>query len=209
MKLLLTVTLHFQVIIAFAQEKGIHFQTASILNSTYLVADDWSPIPVDQASGEDVNSKQFGSIYYPPVSLETQQVDQRISIAREYMEIDVDLTNASNESLLLEKVILFIQNKYDRTERHEELEWEIGTRGSGYNPYFLLNEKDLTYVDLPQEYILPANPDEGDTRITFEVECEGDDLIWQFNFKIVFSSVAEPDRKVTVESDRSYFLSSF
>ena len=189
------------------------YKTVSIINDAYLVTRNWGKIPVNRKTGEDVNSQKFGGIYYPPASKGFGVRENRTSIARESMEIEIDLINHTADTWMLESITLNILNIYT-TEKvdHEIGEWEIGARTMAYNPTFEIEENGNSITDIPDEVFIDPKDEMTDSRMILEVMVgdhhSGSRKIYTFNFLLLFSKTGGEKKRIQVTSDKTYFIAS-
>lgn len=188
--------------------QGVTFKTVSFLNSKYLASKKWdASIPLKNQS-HDVNNLTYGGIYHPPISVELQSKEDRNTIARGFMIIEVDLINTTNKNLVLSQIDLKIKQKFTKPNDGKALEWEIGSRSSGYNPHFLIDGESNIYTHSPKDFVLAPAGNPQDTRIPLEVECNEPDAIWLFEFELSFIDPSNPFKKIKVSSDKHYFVAS-
>jgi len=192
----------------FVHGQDVIFKTVSFLNAQYLTSETWGEDFLPANESRDVNHPLFGGKYYPPFSVQLQSHDPRVTIARGFLLIEADIINRSNKTLVLEQVDLLIKNQYPIPDAAERLDWEVGSRGSGYNPYFIIDGKQSIYSHLPNEFILSPAGDPQDSRISLEIESYGHKTIWHFEFELIFFDPSVPDKKIKIHSDKQYFIAS-
>ncbi|TRX59910.1 hypothetical protein FNH22_07605 [Fulvivirga sp. M361] len=190
--------------------REIKFKTITIVNDHYMVADDWKDISIDLTTGEDVNSENYGGIYYPPTSHSSSLKERRISIARESMEIEIDLLNTTNDRWLLESITLNVLKVYKASEIDFETgSWEIGKRTLGYSPYFEIKDGINSITDLPTDVFIGTKKKPTDSRMILRVYAEEvTGKIYEFGFILHLSKEGNQDKKMVITSDKSYFIAS-
>lgn len=188
----------------------ISYKTISITNENFLVADDWPNVPVNTETGEDLNSKQFGGVYYPPYAKGSELVENRPTLAKGFMEVEIDFINQSEDTWILKALEMVITGEYSYSNiKVENGRWDLGdNRLNDYNPRFEIRRK-LTadpegFALFPQEYL-------EDSRIIFEASCESaedEDTIFQFQVKCTFFNADDEDQVIEVLSDRDYLIAT-
>lgn len=213
------------VIIIFLAHSGIHqklnaqseqpirYKTLSILNEEFVATNDWGDVGVNQDTGEDLNSKPYGGIYYPATPKGKDKVENRTSIAMDFMEIEVNLLNKGSDTWLLDAITLEVIKVYDASSLNLETgNWEAGSRTMDYNPYFEMEHENKTVTDIPNDVVIEAKEEFQDTNLILEVEAPQSGLdkqyIYQFKFRFNFTKAGGKKEKLVVLSDKTYFIVS-
>lgn len=194
-------------------DQSVTFKTAAIINEYYLVAKDWGEIPVNTSIGEDVNSKMFGGIHFPPKPKGSKTKEDGLTIARGGMEIEADLINQSESEWLVEKVTLNVIKKHSIADlKTNKGTWNISNRASSYNPLFEIAHGTTSVSDIPYEVVIWPKEDMVDSRIVLEVatadEISGTGFVYQFDFTVILSEAGGSGETVEIKSDRSFFIAA-
>ncbi|GAB5523840.1 MAG: hypothetical protein Roseis2KO_17120 [Roseivirga sp.] len=194
-------------------DSPISYKTLSILNENFVVTNDWGNVKLNISTGEDLNSKRFGGIYYPAKAKGSEKVENRTSVAMDFMEIEISLQNKGSDTWLLEAITLEIIEVYDVSSIDlEKGSWEAGSRTMDYNPSFGIEYGKNKVTDIPNDVVIEAREEFQDTNMILEVEAPQGGLdkqyIYQFRFRFNLAKVGGKKEKLAVISDKTYFLAS-
>lgn len=189
------------------------YKTISIVNQQFIAARDWEHINLNKKTGEDINSEYFGGIYYPPKVKGSGLIEQRPTIAKESMEIEIDLINESDDNWILESISLKVLNTFDIAQiPYEAGSWKIGKRTLDYNPNFEIRADGQIVIDIPKEFILWRKDEFRDSRIILEVYTEESkamlNKVFEFDFELSFTKSGSQKERVKINSDKTYFIGS-
>lgn len=196
-----------------AQNQPISYKTLSILNEDFIVANDWGEVKPNKSTGEDLNSKLYGGIYYPAKPKGSSKVENRTTVAMDFMEIEISLQNKGSDTWLLEAITLEIIEVYDVSSIDlEKGSWEAGSRTMDYNPYFGIEQGKTIVTDIPNDVVIEAREEFQDTNMILEVEAPQSGLskqqIYQFRFNFNLAKAGGKKEKLQVISDKTYFIAS-
>lgn len=189
------------------QTSGITYKTVSIFNEAYVVADNWGAIPVDP-SGEDVNSRRYGGVYFPPSIRDTDKKESRTTLARGYMELEVDLLNTTQDVYQLDYLTLTVTAEYEASsQEYETGQWDIRSRTSTYRPHFKIEPGKPVITRPVEEVVIWPEEEYMDSRFIFEVSAPGgSNTIYAFTFTLTFSNQDDEAQKLEITSDKTYFI---
>ena len=193
--------------------KPIEYKTVMIVNNKYLASSEWKALGRQfDKKGEDVNSKQFGGIYHPPFMKRKRSHDPRLSIARQLMEIEIDMINKTDDTWHLESVELEVIKPFDLAGYDiDKEEWDLGPRVIEYRPYLEISPDKKSVVELVNDVQLRPRKRYSDSHMIIEVAVSQDPTqrtkIYQFKLKLNFLK-AGSNEKVQVLSDKTYHIAS-
>jgi hypothetical protein len=175
--------------ISLSQSEKVSVETLAIINRDFLVANDWGEVPIDK-QGNDLNSSKFGSIYYPPYMEESQLQENRSTIARGFMEIELLFNNRTSDSWRLKEIKLEVLEDYDYSSMDcTEGIWEIGSRSSGFNPYLKIIPEQSTIKSNTEDFTLWPMTEEEDSGLIVEVAApKGEKVIYHFSLNFTYAN---------------------
>lgn len=206
---MLTRQLFFAIICTFtstltAQE--LTFETISLSNVRFLVAKEWTDLPID-SDGEDGNSKKYGLVV-PAKEEGSDVIIGHPTLPREQLFIKAQIVNPTNQYWEIQSIELEVLGEYELSE----FEYREGTWSSSsvktlvYMPYFIIGEQLL---DHPTNLSIGPSSEFSDNRFWIKVDCFSSAFsqgaIYQFRF-ICTLKVRSEEIKATIYSDKNYLL---
>lgn len=186
----------------------ISLETNSIRNKMYVVSNDWGEIPVD-ATGEDVNSDFYGGVF-ERADLTRNYVETRVSIAKNQMELKIDLKNNTKNNYILEGISLDITGVYDLKDiDFDEGKWNIGlSQEFGTPRNFTIDSSSESIIINEQRKIRPAGED--DPRFKLLISAKGSpsqkNVMLRFSIRFKVSTTDLNIKTFEINSDKDYFI---
>jgi len=193
------------------QKPVLDFETISIKNNDFVTLPTDIGIPFDLENGEDISSKKYGVMH---LENSDNSIPGYINIALNSMRINCDLINGIGNTYLIESIELMVTNSY----RINEIDSKKGTWdfsiSNGYLDVikFQIDPDNKKYICLVEnKYLYPIEKDKN-SRISIGIDVsdkmKNHNSIIEFRFHVNLRDSGLGSKKLTLESDKTYYLAA-
>lgn len=191
-------------IIGKTDPNEIVFRTNQLMNEDFIFTTGKWPFEVDSL-GEDVMSQYSpGVVRNTRVSLYPFKSNEP-TIANDSLQIRFQVSTSSRKKYYIDNVFLSIIENYDRTENMYLNTWEGKFEEHAYSVN-LLPTKVFYQVSTDLIQLNRKNPEHFNLKVYMDRKRFKDQIV---RFKIVLNLHLDSNEKLSLESDKSYYIAAF
>ncbi|WP_421871252.1 hypothetical protein [Marinoscillum sp.] len=190
----------------------VEYTTVSLWNDQYIKLKDGVELTLDETNGEDINSPVFGGMNYRLMASKGPRV-KLPTIASNYLEIGIELTNDTENQLTIDRIKLLPQSLMPIENAVASSGRWVGIMHT--NDYFGKLDLEVKSLDaptvlIPTDLTVFGSSDERDSRLQLTVSI--DDQLKQketklFSFQIQIDLIdLQTAKTISTQSDKTYHL---
>ncbi|MEQ8239139.1 MAG: hypothetical protein RIA69_07985 [Cyclobacteriaceae bacterium] len=195
------------------QKLPVIYKTVSLWNEHYYKPSIDNRIAFDMANGEDVNSERFGGMPYRVLKAQNSLIPAP-TISLNYLEIAFDLENLTDESYLIDRIIVQpssnipLQTFKGTTGSYHGILNSSGFLGAIEIPLNKIDEESTYY---PKGLTLAGKNEMRDSRIKIAISARDqlkaiEDCLFEFQIEIKLIPISGEGKPMTVVADKNYYL---
>jgi len=203
--------LKFAWLFILIPQNELGFKTVHLKNREYVKIPISSGLPLDATDGEDITSKRYG---FPKMVATSDIPDNYMTVGLNQLEIVADLDNNLKQDLKVDRIQLLIVKRHTSTVPSSNYgSWNIPVANNFLESIeFEIDDELEEIVVIPEKLLLKKADVETDRRIRFAVSTLENKInagtVIEFEIKVEASSIGVNSRKVSIASDKRYFLAT-